>query len=142
MARIATPPALRRACMAHVARVIALAGVLVVAAPALAGAQSSTVDTATSQRLTDYLRKHRLPLVGAQITRESDGGTQVMLFGYVATSFGKNDAEIKARKFMKPGAQIINRIEIRPEILHLKSKKVPASGGATTPPYDQGGGSP
>ncbi len=142
MARIATPPALRRACLARAARLITLAGVLVAVAPALAGAQSGTVDTATSQRLTDYLRKHRLPLVGAQIIRDNDGGTQVMLFGYVATSFGKNDAETKALKFMKPGAQIINRIEIRPEILHLKRKRAPASGGVTTPPYDQGGGSP
>ena len=95
---------------------------LCLAAQIPASAQTSTVDTATSQRLTDYLRKHRLPLVGAQITRDDSGGTQVMLYGYVATSFGKSDAETKTRKFMKPGAQIVNRIEIRPEILHLKPK--------------------
>ncbi len=117
--------AFRRVDLARAARMAALvvlAAALVSLAQIPARAQSSTVDTATSRRLTDYLRKHRLPLVGAQITRGDDGGTQVMLFGYVATSFGKGDAEAKTRKFMKPGAQIINRIEIRPEILHLKPK--------------------
>ena len=139
MAPIATQPALRRTCMARVARVITLAGVLVAVAPALTRAQSGTVDSATSQQLTDYLRKHRLPLVGAQITGDNSGQTQVMLYGYVATSFGKSDAETKARKFLRqPGVKIANRIEIRPEILHLKRKKAPAGGGLTTPPYDQG----
>ncbi len=110
----------------------ALAAALVSAAQIPASAQTGTVDTATSGRLTDYLRKHRLPLVGAQITRDDKGGTQVMLYGYVATSFGRSDAEAKTRRFMKPGAQIVNRIEIRPEILHLKSKATGA-GAATTP---------
>jgi opacity protein-like surface antigen len=100
----------------------ALAVAVISAAQIPASAQTNTVDNATSQRLTDYLRKHRLPLVGAQITRDDSGGTQVMLYGYVATSFGKSDAETKTRSFMKPGAQIVNRIQIRPEILHLKRK--------------------
>ncbi len=103
-----------------------LAAALVSAAQIPASAQTGAVDTATSQRLTDYLRKHRLPLVGAQITRDDNGETQVMLYGYVATSFGRSDAETKARQFMKPGAQIVNRIEIRPEILHLKRKTTDA----------------
>ena len=92
----------------------ALAVALISAAQIPAAAQTNTVDTTASQRLTDYLRKHKLPLVGAQITRDDSGGTQVMLYGYVATSFGKSDAETKARKFLKSGAQIVNRIQIRP----------------------------
>jgi len=99
-----------------------LAAALLSVAQIPASAQTGTVDTATSRRLTDYLRKHRLPLVGAQVTRDDNGGTQVMLYGYVATSFGRSDAETRARKFMRPGARIVNRIQIRPEILHLKSK--------------------
>src|ERR1700688_1059577 len=86
------------------AEILALAAILIAFAGPPARSQSGTsgVDTATSQRLTDYLRKHRLPLVGAQITRDAAGGTQVMLFGYVATSYGRSDAEARTRKFMKP----------------------------------------
>jgi len=114
----------------------ALAATLISAAQIPAAAQTGSVDTATSQRLTDYLRKHRLPLVGAQVTRDDNRGTQVMLYGYVATSFGRSDAEARARKFMKPGAQIVNRIEIRPEILHLKSKPAGAGAGKVSTPDD------
>jgi hypothetical protein len=95
-------------------------------------AQSYTVDTATSEKLTNYFGKHRLPLVGAQVLDDGAGGRLVMLYGYVATSFGKTDAEQRARKFLKqPGAKIENRIEIRPEIRNLKAPPTaPDEGGA------------
>ena len=82
MMRAAIVSALRRVPLARAARMVALASLaaaLISAAQIRASAQSSAVDTATSRRLTDYLRKHRLPLVGGQVTRDDAGGTLVMI---------------------------------------------------------------
>ncbi len=89
--------------------------------PAHAGPYTS--DSAGSQSLTDYLHTHRLPLVGAQVLENDEGDRKVVLYGFVATPFGKTDAEKKARNFLKePGISVDNRIKIRPELLSLKPK--------------------
>ena len=93
----------------------------IVSIPALAS--EYTADTASSTALTDYLHTHRLPLVGAQVMESAEGDRQLVLFGFVATAFGKRDAEAKARKFLKdPDITVDNRIKIRPELLSLKPK--------------------
>ena len=56
-----------------------------------------TIDSPQSQGLSDYLKHHSLPLVGAQVVTSTSGGKQVILFGFVASDFGKTDAEQKAR---------------------------------------------
>ncbi len=57
-----------------------------------------------------------------------------MLYGFVATPFGKSDAEKKARKFLKePKISVDNRIKIRPELLSLKPK-APSSGAPPSHP--------
>ncbi|MFZ0889621.1 MAG: hypothetical protein WA005_14305 [Candidatus Binataceae bacterium] len=84
-------------------------------------AGSYTVDRNKSDALTEYLHKHRLPLVGAQVAFSDDGGRQVTLYGFVATEFGKSDAEKKARHFLKQrDIMVINRIVVRPEIRELR----------------------
>jgi hypothetical protein len=130
------------------AATILLLSVIVIAAAGPVRAQSATVDSAASEQLTSYFRSHRLPLVGAQVSVDGSGTKQVMLFGYVATSFGKTDAEARARRYLKqPGITIVNRIQVRPEILHLKPKK-PSGNDAGDQPGDSygspnyGGGSP
>ena len=65
-------------------------------AAGIAAAQSSNVDNATSAKLTKYLHNHRLPMVGAQISN-TDAGRQLMLYGFVATDFGKDDAVTKSK---------------------------------------------
>jgi hypothetical protein len=80
-------------------------------------------DMSPSQRgqaLSDYLHNHRLPLVGVQYTNAADGARQVVLYGYVATKFGKSDAEKKVRAIIDdPNVAIVNRIEVRPEIASM-----------------------
>jgi hypothetical protein len=72
-----------------------------------------TIDSAQSQGLTDYLKHHQLPLVGAQVVGSPSGGRQVILFGYVASDFGKGDAEEKSRHYLKdPSVVVDNRIKI------------------------------
>ena len=125
--------------MTRLARILFLAGILLTVVAAPIQAQSRSVDTAASQKLTDYLRKHRLPLVGAQVTQDSSGGIgQVMLYGYVATDFGKRDAEKKTRNFLKqPNVEIVNRIQVRPEIRSLKPKPAAVEHKENPPPESQ-----
>ena len=72
-----------------------------------------TIDSPQSQGLTDYLKRHQLPLVGAQVVTSTSGGRQVILFGFVASDFGKSDAEEKARHYLKDQSVVVdNRIKI------------------------------
>jgi hypothetical protein len=76
-----------------------------------------TIDSPDSQGLSDFLKHHALPLVGAQVVTSGSGGKQVILFGFVASEFGKADAEQKARHYLKdPSIVVDNRIKISPEL--------------------------
>src|ERR1700683_3683204 len=96
-------------------------------------AQSSGVDTDTSARLTKYLHKNRLPMVAAQISNSSVG-RRLMLYGYVATDFGKTDAETKSRRYLHDSTiAVINNIKVDPEVRRLKqpASNEGADSGAT-----------
>jgi hypothetical protein len=85
-----------------------------------ASAQNANVDQNASDSVTKYLHKHRLPMVGAQITNGASG-RQMMLYGFVATNFGKQDAETKARQSLHdPTIPIVNSIRVNPQLHHLK----------------------
>lgn len=84
---------------------------------AAAMAQQYTVDRKTSDALSAYLKDNRLPLVGAQVLQDTSGTRRLVLYGYVATQLGKDDAEQKAVKYLNsPGIQVTNRIAINPEV--------------------------
>ncbi|MHB8384320.1 MAG: hypothetical protein ACYDC3_18495 [Candidatus Binataceae bacterium] len=90
--------------------------------PAPPPLKDATVNQSQSQALTDYLKTHRLPLVGAQVLVAPDGERQVILFGYVATGYGKQDAENKAHAYMKSAAVTVdNRITIQPELANANA---------------------
>jgi hypothetical protein len=108
----------------RILKVIVLTAWTALAAPP-AAAQSSAVDIKASRQLTSYFRTHRLPLVGAQVMSSDGGGKRVVVYGFVATPFGRVDAENKAREFLKqPNLKVVNRIQVRPEIRDLKNKSV------------------
>jgi hypothetical protein len=108
---------------------VALAVVVAIVAASSALAQGYTVDSTASEALTSSLRKQRLPLVGAQVLKNSAGGTRLVLYGFVATDFGKSDAERKALQYLGAnGIPVENRIAVRPEIAKLKSR--PAASAA------------
>jgi CHASE3 domain sensor protein len=96
-------------------------------------AQSYDVNAAESQSLSTYLRQHRLPLVGAQVLTDSTGSRRIVLYGFVATEFGKNDAASQALEYVENHApltatpQVENRIEIRPEIARMRTNAASAS---------------
>ena len=109
---------------------------------------STLTDSQLGQQMTDYFKGHRLPLVGAQAYTDSSGGRQVVLFGLVATSFGKSDAAQKATSLLNdPAIAIVNRIRIDPTLIAANgAPEQPAqnadSNGAAeqTPPPPQMGG--
>ncbi len=73
------------------------------------------VDNPQSTALTNYLHGHQLPLVGARVLASSGGPRQAILYGFVATPFGKADAVDKTRRWLNDsGAQVDNRIKIEP----------------------------
>jgi hypothetical protein len=85
-----------------------------------AAAQSSNVDKTTSAKLTKYLHNHRLPMVGAQISNTSSG-RQLMLYGFVATDFGKEDAVTKSKRYLHDSTiAVVNNIRVNPQLKHLK----------------------
>lgn len=88
------------------------------APPSSAGTvMGGTIDSAQSDALTGYLKRHHLPLVKGQVVSSAAGGQQVILFGFVATDYGKSDAEHRARAFLKdPNATVDNRIKVSPEL--------------------------
>jgi hypothetical protein len=90
-----------------------------------------TIDSPQSQGLSDYLHHHSLPLVGAQVVTSPSGGRQVILYGFVASDFGKTDAEQKARHYLSdPTLVVDNRIKVSSQLAGTKG-----SSGSTTP-YD------
>ena len=107
------------AVAAMVASVMAIALVMT---PAASIAQNFTVDSTASEALTNYLRQHRLPLVGAQIGTAPTGARRLVLYGYVATPIGKSDAESKAIAYMgSPSPEVVDRIVVHPEIANMKT---------------------
>ncbi len=89
------------------------------AVPSTARIAGGNVNQGDSRALTDYLKNHQLPLVGAQVIDAPSGSRQVILFGFVATSHGQTDAESKTRNFLKDSAIAIdNRIKVSPELAH------------------------
>ena len=87
-------------------------------APSSAGTVvGGTIDSPQSQGLSDYLKHHSLPLVSGQVVTSPSGGKQAILFGFVASDFGKTDAEQKARHYLKDSSLVVdNRIKISPEL--------------------------
>jgi hypothetical protein len=92
-----------------------------------------TNDSSRSGTLTNYLQSHRLPLVGAQVLANNSGDQQVILYGFVASDFGKQDAADKARRYLhNPNVPVINRIAVRPELASGASGSAPAPGAPQT----------
>jgi hypothetical protein len=80
-------------------------------------ASNAPVDNTQSTALTNYLHSRQLPLVGGRVLASNGGPRQAILYGYVATPFGKADAVDKAREFLNDsGAQVDNRIKIEPDL--------------------------
>jgi hypothetical protein len=87
-----------------------------------------SVNADESHGLSEYLKHHSLPLVSAQVVDSSPGARQVILSGFVATDFGKSDAEAKARKYLNDSSVLVdNRIRVSPELADAIRKSATAA---------------
>lgn len=105
---------------------VLLMAVVVLSWRSFALAQSDNVDQASSKSLTSYFKENRLPLVGAQVMKESNGQRRVVLYGFVATDEGKQDAERKALAYLgTPVPAIDDRLVIKPELATMTGPESP-----------------
>jgi len=106
---------------------IVIAALWITGGAATASAQHSNVDQTTSDGVTKYLHTHRLPMVGAQVSNAASG-RQLMLYGFVATDFGKHDAETKSKNYLRDSnIAIVNNIRVNPQIRNLKKHTAPSN---------------
>lgn len=88
-------------------------------------------DRELGNRITVYLNDHCLPLARASVTRRGDGDREVLLYGFVASDFGKRDAEAKTDELLaNSGIPVRNTILVRPELVASQTQSTNASNGS------------
>jgi hypothetical protein len=111
---------------------LAFVATLCVATVTLAQSTSAHIDQTTSYAVTKYLHAHKLPMVGAQVSN-TPSGRHLMLYGFVATDFGKHDAETKSKAYLNDSSIVIaNNIRVNPQIRNLNKRPPPAEGDAAS----------
>jgi hypothetical protein len=105
-------------------RVQALVSAMIVmlAIGGVARAQNYVIDQGTSDALTKYLHMSELPMVTAQFSTSPGGSKQLILTGFVATQFGRNDAERIANAYLNdPSVSIVDQILLDPHVEDLRA---------------------
>jgi hypothetical protein len=94
----------------------------------MARAQNYVIDQRTSDAITKYLHMSELPMVTAQFSTSPEGSKQVILTGFVATQFGRNDAERIANGYLNdPSVNLVDQIVLDP---HVEDMRPPAGSAA------------
>jgi len=122
-------------------RVRALVSVIIVmvAMSSVARAQNYVIDQGTSDAITKYLHMNELPMVTAQFSTSPGGSKQLILTGFVATQFGRNDAERIAAAYLNdPGVNMVDQILLDPHVENMR----PPAGSAAAAPGSQSPNSP
>jgi hypothetical protein len=105
---------------------------LIVGGLSVKGVSATEAGDGSMDTLSAYLHGHRLPLVEARMITNDSAERTLMLYGFVATEYGKRDAEDQARDYLDdPDIQIVNRIKIRPALLTLGTQSSPAASTAS-----------
>jgi hypothetical protein len=101
-------------------------------------------DSDASTALTNHLKQHRLPLVGAQVLRNpNDGSRAVVLYGFVGSDFGKSDAQRQAEDFVNDAAvDVDNRIRVNPDLLAARGSSPTAPDASNDPGAQANAGAP
>jgi len=87
------------------------------------GPLDSMSDQELSDRITGYLHRNLLPLVQANVQRDPSGQRKIVLSGFVASSYGKNDAVTKVMSYLNnPGWPVSNYIRISPDLADLNAQ--------------------
>jgi hypothetical protein len=94
-------------------------------------AQNYVIDQGTSDALTRYLHMNELPMVTAQFSTSPGGSKQLILTGFVATQFGRDDAERIATGYLNdPSVNMVDQVLLDP---HVEDMRGAAQGSAAAP---------
>lgn len=114
-----------------------LVAALVLCTIGVRNAPAADSDDGSMDTLSAYLHGHRMPLVEARMVTNQRGDRSVLLYGYVATPYGKSDAEEQTRDYLDdPDVTIVNRIQIKPELLTLGTATDNSGEAAQAPSAD------
>jgi len=107
--------------------------IVMLATCGLARAQNYVIDQGTSDAITKYLHTNELPMVTAEFSTSPSGRKQLILNGFVATQFGRTDAERIATAYLNdPNVKMVDQILLDP---HVEDLRPPAgSSAAANPP--------
>jgi hypothetical protein len=119
--------------MTMLRRVQALVSVIIImSACSVARAQNYVIDQGTSDALTKYLHMNELPMVTAEFSTSLGGSKQLILTGFVATQFGRNDAERIANAYLNdPSVNIVDQILLDPHVEDLRAPPGSAAASAS-----------
>ena len=102
--------------------------IVMIAMCGVARAQNYVIDQGTSDALTKYLHMNELPMVTAQFSTSPGGSKQLILSGFVATQFGRTDAERIATAYLNdPNVNMVDQILLDP---HVEDLRPPAGSAA------------
>jgi len=105
--------------------------ILTLATCSIARAQNYVIDQSTSDALTKYLHMNELPMVTAQFSTSPGGSKQLILTGFVATQFGRNDAERIASAYLNdPSVSMVDQILLDPHVEDMRSAAPAGSAAA------------
>ena len=110
--------------------------ILIFAIGGVARAQNYVIDQGTSDAITKYLRMNELPMVTAQFSTAPGGSKQLILTGFVATQFGRDDAERIANAYLNdPTVNMVDQILLDPHVEDLRAApgSAAAAAGAQSP---------
>ncbi|HMD04135.1 MAG TPA: hypothetical protein VKG68_02600, partial [Candidatus Binatus sp.] len=92
-----------------------------IAAGGVARGQNYVIDQGTSDAITKYLHMNELPMVTAQFSTSPGGRKQLILSGFVATQFGRTDAERIATGYLNdPNVNMVDQILLDPHVEDLR----------------------
>ena len=116
--------------MARATATVSAIIIVIVATCGLARAQNYVIDQGTSDALTRYLHLNELPMVTAQFSTSPGGSKQLILTGFVATQFGRDDAERIATAYLNDlGVDMVDQILLDPHVEDMRTAQ-PRSGPA------------
>jgi len=110
--------------------------IAMIAIGGVARAQNYVIDQGTSDAVTKYLHMNELPMVTAQFSTSPGGSKQLILTGFVATQFGRNDAERIANAYLNdPTVNMVDQILLDPHVEDLRAApgSAAAAAGAQSP---------
>ena len=106
--------------------------IVMLATCGVARAQNYVIDQGTSDAITKYLHMNELPMVTAQFSTSPGGSKQLILTGFVATQFGRTDAERIATAYLNdPSVNMVDQILLDP---HVEDLRPPAGSAAAANP--------